>query len=390
MGEGFSVHLAHVTGGRRYCFVVMSYQERFTFYQKIKQVVAEVTGFECIRADDLQLGGESLRQKIHNAIDHAVFVIADVSEDRPNIYYEVGYAVARNKPVLIVASEVATVHTDLVGVDITRYEDSRSGWNRFEQGLRQYLDIHRDSTIALLRSMILPLDPNPSFILLNPKPPRVDTHFPRHPRERRTYGDYLCLSGVMGVFISFYGDHCVPEIINAAHADDSFLDWDANLTLIGSPKVNRFTGHFLREMQKSKAPGWFFERCPGQDKVEDFEMRLVGNPPSGPFQSTCGEHTGAARAKPSEDFGLILRGPHPLHPGRMVLILAGPHSMGTAAAGIAATRPQLLEIIQQRLVGKAELSDKSRTLWVLTWGQADESGHIHAGGVEIVDLGVLD
>lgn len=388
MAGKFRDLIAHVMGGRRYCFVVMSYHEGYAFFERIRQVVAEVTGFECIRADDLPQAGQSLRQKIHDAIENAVFVIADVSEDRPNIYYEVGYAAARSKPILLVAREGVQIHTDLIGLEIIRYADNREGWPRFERALQKNLDQHKDSNTALIRAMVLPRAPKPSFILLNPKQPKIESRDQQHPRERRTYGDYLCLSGVMSAFVSVYGEHCVPEIISASHADDSFLDWDANLYLIGSPKVNRFTHHFMKRMQV-KTSGWTFDRCPGDEPIADYEMRLSGTLSTGYFETSCGEHAKRATSDSSVDYGLILRGPHPRYPGRMVLILAGPHSMGTAAAGLAATKPQLLKIISDKLSKRgAELRDQSQTLWVLVEGSGDHSGHIDVSGVKVIDVGV--
>jgi len=79
----------------------MSYHDGFGFFQRIKQIVAEETGFECLRADDVSAPSENIRDKVHAAIESAVFVLADITKARPNIFYEIGYAIARNKPVLL-------------------------------------------------------------------------------------------------------------------------------------------------------------------------------------------------------------------------------------------------------------------------------------------------
>lgn len=225
----FSQMLAHATGGRRYSFVIMSYHEGYTFFERIKRIVGEETGFECLRADDIPGVGEDLRTKIHSSIEGAVFVMADISDARPNIYYEIGYAIARNKPVLILVREGVEIPTDLLGVELIRYADNRDGLPRFEQILRQQLAIHKDSNVSLLRAMIIPPDPQPSYIILNPKKPHAGSRFKHHPRERRTYGDYLGLMGVLSAFASVYGEHCAPELVSASHAADEIRDWDANL-----------------------------------------------------------------------------------------------------------------------------------------------------------------
>jgi hypothetical protein len=389
MTGSFNALIAHVTGGRRYCFVMMSYHEGYTFFEKLRKIVAEVTGFECIRADDLPGAGDDLRTKIHDAIDNAVFIIGDVSEPRPNIYYEVGYAAARNKPVLLIAKEGSDIHTDLHGLEMIRYIDNKEGWQLFEVSLRQHLDIHKDSNVSLLRAMVLPPDPIPSFIILNPKQTKAKSRFQHHPKERKTYGDYLGLSGIMGTFVSVYGEHVIPEIVNASNTDEGILEWDANLFLIGSPKVNKYTGRFLKMMQTGKSPNWRFERCRGEENIKDYEMKLCGEPPSGIIQTDCIGMNNVDTSANSVDYGLIIRGIHPHMPNRIVLILAGPHSVGTGAACLAATKPQLLQTISHKLIGKAELTDRKNTIWILVKGVTDDSGHLNVSGVSILDAGVI-
>ena len=377
--------LAHATGGRRYCFVIMSYHEGYAFFERIKRIVGEETGFECLRADEIPGAGEDLRAKIHTAIEGAVFVMTDISHMRPNIYYELGYAIGRSKPVMILAREGVEVPIDLSGVELIRYIDNRDGWPRFEQSLRQQLSIHKDSSISLVRAMIVPHDPRPSYIILNPKKPQADSRFLHHPRERRTYGDYLGLMGVLSVFASVYGEHCAPELVSASHAADEILDWDANLFLIGSPKVNKFTAEFLKSIQKGRGPNWRFERCAGDEAVSDYEMQLVGELVSGRFETPCAWNSAATER---EDHGVIVRGPHPRHPQRTVTIIAGPHSLGSGAAGLAATKSQLVCEISKRLAGSIDLTTCDRAIWILVKGVAGADDHIDISNVTIVDAGV--
>jgi hypothetical protein len=389
MPPKFNTLIAHVTGGRRYCFVIMSYHKGYAFFEQLRKIVAEVTGFECIRADDLPGAGEDLRTKIHDAIDNAVFVIGDVSDARPNIYYEIGYAAARNKPVLLIAREGSDIHTDLLGLEMIHYKDNREGWQHFEGSLRQHLDIHKDSNVSLLRAMVLPPNPLPSFIILNPKQPQTDSRFHHHPKERKTYGDYLGLSGIMGAFVSVYGEHVIPEIVSASNTDEVIAEWDANLFLIGSPKVNKFTGKFLKMMQSGKSPNWHFERCPGEENIIDYDMILIGKTSAGIFQTNCNNSDSVDKSANFVDYGLILRGHHPQIPNRTVLILAGPHSAGTGAACLAATKPQLLKEISDKLPGKTLLPDWNRTVWVLVKGVTDVIGHLDVSGVSIIDAGEI-
>lgn len=400
MSSRFSQSLAHITGGRRYCFFITTYHDKYTLYERIRGIVAEATGFECIRADDIPGAGEDLRTKIHSAIEDAALVIADISDLRPNVYYEVGYAAARGKALLLIAEEGCEIPTDLLGVEMLYYSDSRGGMTLFDQSLREHLKLHEDSHVSLLRVAIVPDRPNPSYILLNPRQTVRESRFHLHGYEQRTYGDYLGVTGVLSAFASIYNESAVPEILSAALAPDDLDQIDANLYTIGSFKVNKFTSKLLDKMQRGRHPNWRFSRCPGEEGVEDFEVQLSGSlrrtplvylsesVQEGPFETECGLHTRDRWPTFEEDYGLFVRGPHPQHPGRMVAIMAGPHSLGTSAACLVATRSELIRHVAQLLAGKVELTSRDQTIWVLAGGRAGEGKDSH--DVRIVAAGVYE
>ena len=67
--------------------------------------------------------------------------------------------------------------------------------------------------------------------------------------------------------------------------------------------------------------------------------------------------------------------------------MAGPHTLGTAAACLAATRPGRIEQIKAKLPVGVE--DKSSTFWVLVRGRASaKDSLIDEDGVEILEAGV--
>jgi len=384
----FAQTLAHITGGRRYCFVIMTYHGQYTFFERIREIVARETAFECIRADDIPRAGEDLRPKIHAAIDSAALVIADISHLRPNIYYEIGYAVARGKPLLLQAQDKVKVPTDLVGVELIRYSDTQPGLVEFERSLREHLRPHADSNIGLLRAMIVPSDPEPTYILLNPKQMVPESLFRQHPFERRTYGDYLGVRGVLTAFASVYGEFFTPEIILASLAPKDLAEADANFYLIGSFKSNPFTTHFLDALQRGRGPNWRFAAGPGQENIKDFEVQLSGTRGSRPWQTPFGRPQTPDPLGGIKDYGLIIRGPHPKHPRRLVTIMAGPHSLGTGAACLAATRSEHARRIGELLVGQTDLGARDQTIWVLVKGMVGTDFHLSSAGVRVLAAGV--
>ena len=102
--------------------------------------------------------------------------------------------------------------------------------------------------------------------------------------------------------------------------------------------------------------------------------------PLEPVRAQAGQH--------NEDYGLILRGPKPGFPGRMLTVLAGAHSLGTGAACLAATKSDLVEKVQRKLGSKCDLATCEHTMWALVKGVSGKDRHIVADGVTIVDAGV--
>ena len=67
MTDRFHDMLAHVTGGKRYCFVVMSFHEGDALIERIKSIITGETGLECISAEDIKGTSEDIREKVHYA-----------------------------------------------------------------------------------------------------------------------------------------------------------------------------------------------------------------------------------------------------------------------------------------------------------------------------------
>ncbi len=103
------------------------------------------------------------------------------------------------------------------------------------------------------------------------------------------------------------------------------------------------------------------------------------------------EEMGPDRAEVwTQDYGIIVRGPHPRHPDRLALIIAGAHSLGTGAASLAATRSVMIQKIKGKLPEKV-LEDKKRAFWVLVKGTTSGKDLLlDEEGVSIEEAGVYD
>lgn len=107
-------------------FVIQSFNKASEgVYEMIASAAAQA-GVSVFHIDSMATGA-SITEDIHAAIEQAPFLIADVSEANPNVMYEVGFAQARNRPILLIAKSSRAIPFDLAGVRIFIYDLANSG-----------------------------------------------------------------------------------------------------------------------------------------------------------------------------------------------------------------------------------------------------------------------
>jgi hypothetical protein len=378
-----------LTGGRPFIFVAMPFDSRALFYDRLKSVIEKETRMGCIRADDVKASGHDLLDKIHKLIDRCELVVGEISDQRPNVFYELGYAVGHQMPVLLLKHADSQVPTDLRGLELISYDESRSGLDRLEGELRHHLRARLGARGALLRDMLEAELPTPVYILASPRYPGKDSKNDRSHFDTQTFGDYLGIKGLITAFGAIQGEGAHIELISAQHCPDDIVDRDANFFLIGSKKSNTHGGRMLERLTRGYEPGWGLGARTRNEERDDYKVRL--------FRASGGKRTEieASSRRDDEgglvhtvDHGLIVRGPHPTRKDRLVTCIAGPHSLGTGAACLAATRSRLIEQIKGALPTGSDLGDKTRTLWVLVRGEANDQGMLDESGVSIVEAGM--
>lgn len=121
------------------CFVAMRFAEHPvpTAFETIRST-AEDGGYRVIRVDQEVFAG-NIVEEIWDSIRHSEFVIADLTGDSPNVYYELGISHALNKPTLLLTfsrdgSVPSTIPFDISTQRILPYGT--------EQSLRSQLKKH--------------------------------------------------------------------------------------------------------------------------------------------------------------------------------------------------------------------------------------------------------
>lgn len=108
-------------------FVIMSFAQKghLTDAYNTFGRVCKANGFRAFKVDDHLDAKQRIVPSIMNAIRRSAFIIADVSEPRPNVYYELGFAQALGKEVIMTASEGTQLPFDVYDVP-TLYWDSQT------------------------------------------------------------------------------------------------------------------------------------------------------------------------------------------------------------------------------------------------------------------------
>jgi hypothetical protein len=134
--RGFEVHAI-----KPQAFVVMQFGAEYD--EVYKDVVEEVVkNFEvkALRADEMA-GPGLIISDIVREIGSSQLVIADISPTaNANVYFEVGYALALNKPTILLARKGTPLPFDVAGFRVLFYENTIGGKGRLENGLRKHLD----------------------------------------------------------------------------------------------------------------------------------------------------------------------------------------------------------------------------------------------------------
>jgi len=73
------------------------------------------------RADSI-VAGANIVESIHQAIKTSALLIADVTNANPNVMYEVGFAQAQQKPLILIATSSRAIPFDLAGIRVLIYD----------------------------------------------------------------------------------------------------------------------------------------------------------------------------------------------------------------------------------------------------------------------------
>lgn len=122
-------------------FIVMQFTPEFDeLYNEVIKPTVESYKIECIRADDIYNNG-SILDDITQSIIESSLIVADITPDNPNVFYEVGYSHAIKKPVILLSdNRRSKLPFDISGFRVIKYENSIGGKSKIEERLKKHIN----------------------------------------------------------------------------------------------------------------------------------------------------------------------------------------------------------------------------------------------------------
>src|SRR5262249_48350980 len=116
-------------------FIVMAFREESEDTFNAIREVCEEQGLKWARTDH-EPTTNRIYQRIVSGIRRAIFVIVDITIPTLNVYYELGYAEALGKPVIVVAKEGTELPFDTRDIPTTLFHNH----TRLKAALRERMD----------------------------------------------------------------------------------------------------------------------------------------------------------------------------------------------------------------------------------------------------------
>lgn len=122
-------------------FVIMEFSEEFdNLFSEVIKPACEEFNLNCLRGDDIYSNGLII-DDITKSLQEAYIIIADITPNNPNVFYEVGYAHGIGKPVILLCNKKRDkLPFDVSGMRTVYYDNSIKGKSIVEERLKKHLD----------------------------------------------------------------------------------------------------------------------------------------------------------------------------------------------------------------------------------------------------------
>jgi len=124
-----------------FIFVLMSFQEEFDeVYDEFVDAAKLVDDSLSVKRIDKQRGDFRITDEIVNNINKSGLIICDLTDERPNVYYELGYARGLGKRVIICARQGTHLHFDIKDFKVIFYKSPSHLRREILEELKDFLN----------------------------------------------------------------------------------------------------------------------------------------------------------------------------------------------------------------------------------------------------------
>lgn len=135
------------------CFVIMPFTESWSnrVYETLQAACLEV-GYGCIRADDVH--GRLILQDIWQKINESGILIADLTGNNPNVFYELGIAHTLGKDVVPIIQLGSKIPFDQTPFRTIHYDLIADGLSALQENVKSFLNLPSilNSPVALIKA----------------------------------------------------------------------------------------------------------------------------------------------------------------------------------------------------------------------------------------------
>src|SRR6266404_984294 len=106
------------------CFVIMPFAKEFDdVYDAIRKAVEDAVEQpgSCARLDENRPAGR-ITERLIRELRLATFCVADITDEKPNVMWELGYAMALGKPTIVITQDLSKLPFDIADIQSIKYD----------------------------------------------------------------------------------------------------------------------------------------------------------------------------------------------------------------------------------------------------------------------------
>lgn len=124
---------------RKQCFVLMPFDPKYMeIHTEVYRPICAENGLDCWRADEIARPGSITRDIVEGIVDAEV-VIADLTGQNPNVFYELGISHAVGNKTIMTSQSLSDVPFDVRSYRVLIYEQTLTGCRKLASNLDKAL-----------------------------------------------------------------------------------------------------------------------------------------------------------------------------------------------------------------------------------------------------------